>query len=85
MRSLRKALSMFLAAVMVISVSGITALATTPQDLQPTPPACICIEKCTKGAGDPDCPVCGAEGADLSLCTGTPATTHPSQWHARYH
>ena len=32
---------------------------------------CICGELCKEGSINPDCPVCSAEGADLSVCEGT--------------
>ena len=38
---------------------------------EPEAPAeCICETLCTEDSVDPDCPVCGAEGADLADCTG---------------
>ena len=39
----------------------------------PTVPICTCTVKCSEGAEDTACPVCGAEGADLSACTGQTA------------
>ena len=36
----------------------------------PEVPVCTCTTKCAEGAGNPDCMVCGAEGADLSACAG---------------
>ena len=39
----------------------------------PTVPVCTCTVKCSEGAEDTACPVCGAEGADLSACTGQTA------------
>lgn len=36
----------------------------------PEAPVCTCTTKCAEGAGNPDCMVCGAEGADLSVCAG---------------
>ena len=36
----------------------------------PTVPVCTCTVKCSEGAEDTACPVCGADGADLSACTG---------------
>ena len=39
---------------------------------EPEAPAeCICETLCTEGSVNPDCPVCGAEGADLAACAGT--------------
>lgn len=56
---------------------------TTPADGQgaggstPTPAptvfVCTCAVKCSEGAEDTACPVCGAEGADLSACAGKAA------------
>lgn len=34
------------------------------------PAECTCETLCTEDSVDPDCPVCGAEGADLADCTG---------------
>ncbi|WP_347129062.1 S-layer homology domain-containing protein [Neglectibacter timonensis] len=36
------------------------------------PDKCTCETQCTEGQIDPDCPVCSADDADLSLCTGAP-------------
>ncbi len=36
------------------------------------PDKCTCEPQCTEGNIDPDCPVCSAEDADLSLCNGAP-------------
>ena len=39
---------------------------------EPEAPAeCICETLCTADSVNPDCPVCGAEGADLTACAGT--------------
>lgn len=35
------------------------------------PAECICETLCTADSVNPDCPVCGAEGADLTACAGT--------------
>lgn len=35
---------------------------------------CSCTTLCTEGKTNPDCPMCGAEGADLTLCAGEAAT-----------
>lgn len=37
------------------------------------PPVCSCDSKCSDGSVKADCPVCAAEGADLTLCTGKEA------------
>ncbi len=36
-------------------------------------PTCDCVTLCVEGAVNAECPVCGAEGADLSLCEGKAA------------
>lgn len=41
-------------------------------------PACICETLCTEESINTDCPVCGAEGADLTQCTGTAQETEAS-------
>ena len=33
---------------------------------------CSCVVLCTEDNKNPDCPVCSAEGADLSTCKGEP-------------
>lgn len=40
--------------------------------------ACICTALCTTEAVNEDCPVCGAEDADLALCKGEKEPTTPS-------
>ena len=35
------------------------------------PAECTCETLCTADSVNPDCPVCGAEGADLAACAGT--------------
>ena len=37
---------------------------------EPEEPVCTCTAKCAEGAASGECPVCGAEGADLSACQG---------------
>ena len=36
----------------------------------PAGPECTCETLCTEDAVNTDCPVCGADGADLTLCKG---------------
>ena len=35
-------------------------------------PVCTCTTLCTEGHVNADCPVCSAEGADLSACKARP-------------
>ena len=44
----------------------------TEPDSGTQPDQCVCETQCTDGQIDPNCPVCSADGADLSLCTGAP-------------
>ena len=37
---------------------------------EPEEPVCTCTAKCAEDAASGECPVCGAEGADLSACQG---------------
>lgn len=39
---------------------------------------CSCVTLCTEGNINRDCPVCGAEDADLALCEGEAKTATPS-------
>ena len=43
---------------------------TPKQDDAPETPVCTCTTKCAEGAANGECPVCGAEGADLTACKG---------------
>ena len=44
----------------------------TPPDMDAiVTDTCICDALCTEGVINPDCPVCSAEGADLTKCIGT--------------
>ena len=54
---------------------------TNPVDPEEQPEAeCICETLCTAEEVNADCPVCGAEGADLTLCKGAkPETATPSE------
>lgn len=57
--------------------TGLTALADSGENSDmtigmSTQEQCSCTTLCTKGNINPDCPVCGAEGADLTACKGAP-------------
>ena len=44
---------------------------TAPEPTEPAPEAeCLCAQRCTEDRVSADCPVCSAEGADLSACLG---------------
>lgn len=44
------------------------AAAVNQPEEMPDADECTCAALCTEGAADASCPVCGAEGADLSAC-----------------
>lgn len=57
--------------------TGLTALADGGENSDMTigmsaQEHCSCTTLCTEGNINPDCPVCGAEGADLTACKGAP-------------
>ena len=61
----------FLAAAMIVTMSGVPASAVGPDGSAASgsaPAECSCETHCEQGAVDPDCPVCGIEGADLTQC-----------------
>lgn len=45
-----------------------------PED-KPAEDECNCTEPCTEGSVNEDCPVCGAEDADLTACKGAALST----------
>ena len=67
---LKKILSVVLAAAMVTSMAGMTALAGEPGDpAGSSQVACTCQAKCGATVND-DCPVCGGETGNPALCQG---------------
>lgn len=82
MKKTKKAISVLLSLVLLPGVLPASALASeTGQSV----PVCICDTLCTGENINQDCPVCGAEGADLARCAGTgesgtglPTDTEPS-------
>lgn len=57
--------------------TGLTALADSGENSDmtigmSTQEQCSCTTLCAEGNINPDCPVCGAEGADLTACKGAP-------------
>ena len=68
----------FLAAAMIVTMSGVPASAVEPDGSAASgsaPAECSCETRCEQGAANPDCPVCAAEDADLSACKGTEQAT----------
>lgn len=64
----------FLAAAMIVTMSGVPASAVEPDGSAVSgnaPAECSCETHCEQEAVNPDCPVCSAEDADLSACKGT--------------
>lgn len=65
-------LASILAVMMVIAVMPNYAFAVDDNDTSAgSTPTCVCETKCTDTQVNENCPVCGAEGADLSTCKGT--------------
>ena len=56
-------------ALLMTSLIPATALAEGEDTGSPAP-VCTCTTKCSDGNVNPECPVCGAEGADLDGCQG---------------
>ena len=68
----KRSLAYILAAVMIATILPNNAFAIDGEDIPEQPELiCICTEKCADGQVNENCPVCGAEGADLSTCKGT--------------
>ena len=65
-------LASILAVMMVIAIMPNYAFAIDDNDTSAgSTPTCVCETKCTDTQVNENCPVCGAEGADLSTCKGT--------------
>ena len=73
---MKRLLSLLTAAALVLTLVPSGALATEGTQ---EPAACTCTTKCAEGAGNQDCPVCGAEGADLTACKGPESQQEQSQ------
>ena len=71
-RSGKRVLSILLCACMIGTMIPITARAETEGTSMPSngEVICTCANLCTEDKVNSDCPVCGAEEADLSKCTG---------------
>ena len=71
-RSGKRVLSILLCACMIGTMIPITARAETEGTSMPSngEVTCTCANLCTEDKVNSDCPVCGAEEADLSKCTG---------------
>ena len=63
----------FLAAAMMVTMSGVPASAVEPDGAAASgraPAECSCETHCEQEAVNLDCPVCSAENADFSACLG---------------
>lgn len=71
-RSGKRVLSILLCTCMIGTMIPITAMAETEGTSMPSngEVTCTCANLCTEDKVSSDCPVCGAEEADLSKCTG---------------
>ena len=71
-RNGKRVLSILLCACMIGTMIPITARAETEGTSMPSngEVTCTCANLCTEDKVNSDCPVCGAEEADLSKCTG---------------
>ena len=74
---MKKRFFALLTAVCIALTTGLTALADGGENSDmtigmSTQEQCSCTTLCTEGNINPDCPVCGAEGADLTACKGAP-------------
>ncbi|MDD6579900.1 MAG: hypothetical protein PUE89_03140, partial [Lachnospiraceae bacterium] len=71
-RSVKRVFSILLCACMIGTMIPITARAETEGTSMPSngEVTCTCANLCTEDKVNSDCPVCGAEEADLSKCTG---------------
>ncbi|HIR85776.1 MAG TPA: LPXTG cell wall anchor domain-containing protein [Candidatus Limivicinus faecipullorum] len=61
---IKQCIAISLCLVMALSLFGAAGYASNAEA------QCSCTVKCESGAPNPDCPVCSAQGADLSLCAG---------------
>ncbi len=66
----KRFLSILLSIMLILSMLPVSVLAEGTETADETP-ACICETLCTENQMNADCPVCGAEGADLTQCLGT--------------
>jgi len=64
----KRILSILLSLAMFVSVVPISVFATETE--APQPATCSCETKCTAEAILAECALCGAENADLAVCTG---------------
>ena len=70
----KRALALVLTATMLFAVVVTPVCAVDTGAGVPAPDSnqgiCICETKCAEGSVNSDCPVCSAEGADLTACSG---------------
>ena len=84
MRRRKKIMSLLLCGALTFSLVPQTVLAAGStenvlsledglEEPEPLADECVCTERCTEENVNSDCPVCGAEGADLTQCKGEEA------------
>ena len=61
----RRLLSILLLICMTLTLFPVSAFA---EEGETEAPMCVCTEACTEEAVNHDCPVCGAEGAQVCAC-----------------
>ena len=71
----KRILSWLLAVAMTLSMLPAAALAEGEE--APEAGTCTCTTQCTEGTVNAECPVCGAEGADLEACEGAAEEDEP--------
>lgn len=80
MRQFRGIFSALTALALCLSLLPTAAWAAEETPAPEAPTFCTCKTLCMEGSVNADCPVCGAEGADLTLCAGTvPDTETPEE------
>ena len=67
----KRILSLLLCSALMLSLFSRAALAAENGQIEAE---CICASLCTAESVDEECPVCGAENADLALCEGEAET-----------
>ena len=71
----KRLLALVLSLSLVMGMTPVTALAEGNGEQQEDSEVCICTVPCTEESVNTDCPVCGVEEADLSMCGAEGAET----------